>query len=148
MTSLDWNLDNFCLKCTNFRLYIFFANFGWFYKIKYTQSFLPNSILENKYTLSIHEIHISWNTWKNIHKINSAKFLESVSNRSILNQCKFLPACFSVDLDRNISRISFYSTVFLFGPLKFLWKFRNLKFSKLVIRKNKYSQNRINRRKK
>ena len=41
-----------------------------------------------------------------MHKINSAKFLESINNRSIINQYKSWPACFSVDLDRNISRIS------------------------------------------
>ena len=62
MTSSDWNSDNDCLKCTNFRVYMFFANFGQFRKIKYTQNFLLNGIGENKYTLKMHKIHISQNT--------------------------------------------------------------------------------------
>ena len=39
---------------------------------------------------------------KNMRKINSAKFLESINNnnRSIINLYKSWPACFSVNLDR------------------------------------------------
>ena len=77
MTSSDWSSDNVCLKCTDFRVYIFFAHFGWFRKIKSTQNVLLNGIRENKYTLNMHKIHISRNTRKNEHKINSTKFLES-----------------------------------------------------------------------
>ena len=50
-----------------------------------------------------------------MHKINSAKFLESINNKSIINQYKSWPACFAVDLDRNISRIPLNSAVFFFG---------------------------------
>ena len=64
MTSSDWNSDNVYLKCTNFRVYMFFASFGRFRKIKYTQNFLLNGIRENKYTLKMHKIHISQNTRK------------------------------------------------------------------------------------
>ena len=64
MTSSDWNSDNVYLKCTNFRVYMFLANFGRFRKIKYTQSFLLNGIRKNKYTQKIHKIHISQNTRK------------------------------------------------------------------------------------
>ena len=64
MTSSDWNSDNVYLNCTNFRVYIFFANFGWFRKIKYTQSFLLNGIRENKYMLNMQKIHTSRNTRK------------------------------------------------------------------------------------
>ena len=39
-----------------------------------------------------------------MRKINSAKFLESTNNRSIINQYKWWPACFSVDRGRNISQ--------------------------------------------
>ena len=63
MTSSDWNSDVY-LKYTNFRVYMFFANFGRFRKIKYTQNFLLNGIRENKYTLKMHKIHISQNTRK------------------------------------------------------------------------------------
>ena len=66
MTSSDWNSDNVYLKCTNFRVSMFFANFGRFRKIKYTQNFLLNGIRENKYTLNMHKIHISWNERKKI----------------------------------------------------------------------------------
>ena len=118
MTSSDWNSDNVYLKCTNFRVYMFFPNFGRFLKIKYMQDFLLNGIRENKYTLMIQKIHISQNTQKNMHKINSAKFLESINNRSIINQYKSRPARSSVDTDRN-SRISLNSAVFFFGALKF-----------------------------
>ena len=59
MTPSDWNSDNVYLKCTNFRVYIFFANFGQFRKIKYTQKFLSNGIREKKYTLNMHKIYIS-----------------------------------------------------------------------------------------
>ena len=41
---------------------MFFANFGRFRKIKYTQNVLLNGIRENKYTLKMHKIHISQNT--------------------------------------------------------------------------------------
>ena len=64
MMSSNWNSDNVYLNCTNFRVYIFFANFGRFRKIKYTQNFLLNGIRENKYTLKMHKIHISQNTRK------------------------------------------------------------------------------------
>ena len=64
MTSSDGNLDNVYLKCTNFHMFMFFANFGRFRKIKYTQNFLLNGIRENKYTLKMHKIHISQNTRK------------------------------------------------------------------------------------
>ena len=64
MTSLDWNSDSAYLKCTNFRVYMFFANFGRFRKIKYTQNVLLNGIRENKYTLKMHKIHNSQNTRK------------------------------------------------------------------------------------
>ena len=64
MTSLDWNSDSVYLKCTNFRVYMFFANFGRFRKIKYSLKFLLSGILENKYTLKMHKIHISQNTRK------------------------------------------------------------------------------------
>ena len=64
MTSLDWNSDSVYLKCTNFRVYMFFANFGRFCKIKYTQNVLLNGIRENKYTLKKHKIHNSQNTRK------------------------------------------------------------------------------------
>ena len=64
MTSSDWNSDNVYLKCTNFRVYMFFVNFGRFRKIKYTQNFLLNGIRENKYTLNMHKIHISRNARK------------------------------------------------------------------------------------
>ena len=37
----------------------FFANFGQFRKIKYTQKFLLNGIREKKYTLNMHKIYIS-----------------------------------------------------------------------------------------
>ena len=85
MMSSDWNLGTVYLNCTNFRVYIFFANFGRFSKIKYTQNFLLNGIHENKYTLNMHEIHISRNAQKNLHKINSTKFLESINNWPIVN---------------------------------------------------------------
>ena len=49
MTSSDWSSDNVCLKCTDFRVYIFFAHFGWFRNIKSTQNVLLNGIRENKY---------------------------------------------------------------------------------------------------
>ena len=63
----------------------------------------------------MHKIHISQNTKKkNMHKINSAKFLESINNRLITNQYKSWPACFFVGLDRN-SQISLNSVVFFFG---------------------------------
>ena len=114
MTSSDWSSDNVCLKCTDFRVYIFFAHFGWFRNIKSTQNVLLNGIRENKYTLNMHKIHISRNARKKYAQ-NSAKFLESINNRSIINQYKSWPACFSVDLDRNISRISLNSAVFFFG---------------------------------
>ena len=103
MMSLDWNLDNVYLKCTNFHVYIFsriLVDFA-----KYTQNFLLYNYR--------HKIYISRNTQKNAH--NSAKFIESINNRSILIQYKSWPACFSIDLDRNISRISLDSAVFLFG---------------------------------
>ena len=125
MTSSDWNSRNVYLKYTNFCVYMFFTNFGRFRKITYTQNFLLNSIRENKCTLKMHKIHTSQNARKKICKINSAKFWESINNRSILNQYKSWPACFSVDLDKNISRISFNSAVFSLGL-----KFRNSKFSK------------------
>ena len=64
MTSSDWNSDNVYLQCTNFSVYMFFANFGRFRKIKYMQNFLLNSIRENKYALKIHKIHISQNARK------------------------------------------------------------------------------------
>ena len=79
MTSSDWNSDVY-LKYTNFRVYVFRE----FWSI--SQNFLLNGIRENKYTLKMHKIHISQNTWKNIHIINSARFLESTNNRSITNQ--------------------------------------------------------------
>ena len=67
----------------------------------------------------MHKIHISQSTRKDMHKINSAKFLESINinnkNRSIINQYKRWPACFPADLDRSISRISLNSAVFFFG---------------------------------
>ena len=87
MMSLNWNSDNVYLNCTNFRVNIFFANFGRFRKIKYTQNFLLNGIRENKYTLNMHKIHISRNARKKYAQ-NSAKFLESINNRSIINQYK------------------------------------------------------------
>ena len=59
MTSSHWNSDNIYHKCTNFRVYMFFANFGRFHKIKYTQKNFLNGIRENKYTLEMHKIHIS-----------------------------------------------------------------------------------------
>ena len=62
--SSDWNLDNVYFKCTNFRVYMFYMNFGRFRKIKYTQNFLLNGIRENKYTLNMHKIHISLNARK------------------------------------------------------------------------------------
>ena len=78
-------MDNVYLECTNFPVYMFFVNFGRFRKIKYTQNFLLNGIHENKCTLKMHKIYISQNTRKkNMHKINSAKFLESINNRSII----------------------------------------------------------------
>ena len=85
MTSSDQNLDNVYLACTNFPVYMSFANFGRFRKIKFTQNFLLNGIRASKCTLKMHKIHISQNTQKkNMHKINSAKFLESINNRSII----------------------------------------------------------------
>ena len=125
MTSSAWNLDNVYLKYTNFHVYMFFANFGRFRKIKCTQNFLLNSIHKKKYTLKMQKIHISQNTQKSVHKINSAKFLEPMNNRSIINQYKSWPACFSIDLDRSSSRISFNLAVFFFGA-----EIRNSKFSK------------------
>ena len=80
MISSDWNSGTVYLNCTNFRVHIFFANFGRFSKIKYTQNFLLNGIRKNKYMLNMHEIHISRNAQKNRHTINSAKFLESINN--------------------------------------------------------------------
>ena len=64
MISLDWNSDNVYLRCTNFRVYMFFANLGQFRKIKYTQNFLLNGIRENEYTLEMHKIYISQNARK------------------------------------------------------------------------------------
>ena len=87
MTSSDWNSDNVYLSCTNFRADIYFANLGRFCKIKYKQNFLLNGIRENKYTLNMHKIHISRNARKKYAQ-NSAKFLESINNRSIINQYK------------------------------------------------------------
>ena len=52
MMSIGYNSGNVYLKCTNFRMYMLFANFGRFCKIKYKQNFLLNSICENKYTLN------------------------------------------------------------------------------------------------
>ena len=63
MTSSDWNSGSVYLKCINFRVYMFFANFGRFRKIEYTQNFVLNGIREN-YTLTMHKIHISQNTRK------------------------------------------------------------------------------------
>ena len=62
--SSDWNSDIVYFTCINFHVYIFFANFGRFHKIKYTQNFLLNGIRENKYRLKMHKIHISQNTQK------------------------------------------------------------------------------------
>ena len=73
--SSNWNSDNVYLNCTNFRVYIFFANFGRFRKIKYTQNFLLNGIRENKYTLNsnskfiLPEMHE-----KNMHKLIQLNF--------------------------------------------------------------------------
>ena len=64
MTSSDRNSNNVYLKCTNFCVYMFLANFGRFRKSKYTENFLLNGIRENKYTLKMHKIHISQNTRK------------------------------------------------------------------------------------
>ena len=64
ITSSDWNSANIYLKCTNLLVYIFFANFGWFRKIKYTQNFILNDIRKNEYMLNKQKIHISQSTRK------------------------------------------------------------------------------------
>ena len=74
MTPSAWNLDNVYLNCTNFRVYIFFASFGQFRKIKYTQNFLLSGTRKNKYMLNMHKIHVSRNAQKNMHKNNSSEF--------------------------------------------------------------------------
>ena len=124
MMSSDWNSDNAYLRCTNFCAYIFFANFCWLCKIKYTHNFLLNGIRENKYTLNRLKIYISPNTRKNMRKINSAKFLESISNRSMLSQFKSWPACFFCWSWQKQPNISWF-IVFSLGL-----KFRKSKFSK------------------
>ena len=91
MMSIGYNSGNVYLKCTNFRMYMLFANFGGFCKIKYKQNFLLNSICENKYTLNKDAQNLYFTKYKkkkNMHKINSAKFLESINNRLIINQYK------------------------------------------------------------
>ena len=88
MTPSDWNSDNVYLKCTNFSVYMFVANFGRFCKITYMQNFLLNNIRENKYTLKMRKIRFLQNTQKKYAQ-NSAKFLESINNRSIINQYKW-----------------------------------------------------------
>ena len=60
-----------------------------------------------------------------MNKINSAKFLETINNRSIINQYKLLPGCSSNDLDRNIAE---YRLIQLSFSLEL--KFKNSKFSK------------------
>ena len=70
------------------------------------------------------KMHISQNTRKNMHKINSAKFLESVCNRSILKiriNCDLL--VFPLILAEILAK---YPLI----QLSLRLKFRNLKFLK------------------
>ena len=69
MTSSDWNSDVFA--------YIFLANFAFDF------AKFPLNCIREKFIF--HEI-----LEKNKHKINSAKFLESINNRPILNQYDLL----------------------------------------------------------
>ena len=70
MTSSDWNSDNVFA-------YIFLANFAFDF------AKFPLNCIREKFIF--HEI-----LEKNKHKINSAKFLESINNRPILNQYDLL----------------------------------------------------------
>ena len=40
-------------------MFVNFANFGQFRKIKYTRNFILNNLRKNKYTANMHKIHIS-----------------------------------------------------------------------------------------
>ena len=75
MISSDCNSDNVYLKCANFRVYMFSANFGRFRKIMYTQNFLLNGVCDNKYTLKMHKIDISQNTRKKKYAQNSFSYI-------------------------------------------------------------------------
>ena len=70
MTSSDWNSDNVFA-------YIFLANFAFDF------AKFPLNCIREKFIF--HEI-----LEKNKHKINSAKFLESINDRPILNQYDLL----------------------------------------------------------
>ena len=123
MTWLDWNSGNVYFKCTNFCVHIFFANLSQFCKIKYTHNFPLNCIPENKYTLNIHKIHISWNKYtqkKCAQKmlVNSA-FLESInSNSFFIMTC--LSFCWSWQKQLNIPWLNCLSCILFSLRQKFI----------------------------
>ena len=82
------------------------------------------------------KIHISW---KQVHKKNAQNFLANSAffqNQSIATVFPSWPACLSVDLDKNISRMSLDSTdfsysFFLKAEICKLKIFKNLPFAKI-----------------
>ena len=126
MTWSNWNSGNVYL---NFCVHIFFANLSWFCKIKYTQNFTLNCIPENKYTLNMHKIHISWNKYTKKRcaqkmLVNSA-FLESINTNSFIITC--LSFRWSWQKHQvNIPRIKCLFCILFSLRLKFI----NTKFSK------------------
>ena len=91
MMSSDWNSGNVNLKCANFCLYIFFANFGRFLNIKYMQNFLLNGISENKYT-----------KYTKIHKYTKFKFPENkYTKKKCRKKCALIQLFFLESINNN-----------------------------------------------